>query len=244
MTNKRTGESFQTTARQAEAAGLRVPQGGEQPVQQQDSRGRRGGRFVGQEQPPARPAPGVDDTVVRESQQREIQVNRALSLAENAFDAIPQGVGAGNMAQRGIDNFAQMASFNMLPTFFAEEAIAKGDIEKFNQFAKAALVNNPRFPMGEQAIVQNLLVNPNALTANPEVEAVRFLKTVQALQQARENDRAYVEGRPAKYIDRERIGNKHDPQILPANVPIEQADQVFPPGTFFVGPDGNTYEVY
>ena len=44
-------------------------------------------------------------------------------------------------------------------------------LRTINQIAKTALVNNPRFPVAEQEIVQGLLPNPDTFFTNPQTEA-------------------------------------------------------------------------
>jgi hypothetical protein len=237
VTNRRTNESWQTSARKAQGMGL-LPSG--QGAQDSDPRVRTEGGGL----PPMRPAQGVDDSVVRQVQESDVMFNRALSFLGHAEPSVQEGTGAQSAVKRGIDALAQAISFNTLPVFFAEEGIAADQIRAFNQYARGALVNNPRGPVWEQARVDEILPNPDKITTNPEQEAVKLLQVEQHLRQAQEANRAYVEGRQPRYIERRRLGTKVDPEVLPMGVPVEQADQVFPPGTVFVGPDGNTYEVY
>ena len=51
---------------------------------------------------------------------------------------------------------------------FEETASAKQKVRTFNQFAKSALVNNPKFPVAEQAIVQRLLPDVEAVFLDPD----------------------------------------------------------------------------
>lgn len=62
-------------------------------------------------------------------------------------------------------------------SLFPETAENKATIRSFNQLAKSALVNNPRFPVAEQQIVAQMLPDPDALFTNPENE-VQKLETL------------------------------------------------------------------
>lgn len=52
-----------------------------------------------------------------------------------------------------------------------ETAKAKQTIRMFNQTAKTMLVNNPRFPVAEQQLVEKMLPDPDAMFTNPATEA-------------------------------------------------------------------------
>ena len=62
--------------------------------------------------------------------------------------------------------------------FFEDTQEARQDIRLFNQEVKRAIVNNPRFPVAEQKIVEKMLTDPNAWFKNPATAVVNFRQLI------------------------------------------------------------------
>ena len=54
---------------------------------------------------------------------------------------------------------------------YEDTSTAKQKIQMFNQHAKTAFVNNPRFPVAEQLIVKNFLIDENKIFTDPDEQA-------------------------------------------------------------------------
>jgi len=71
-------------------------------------------------------------------------------------------------------------------TIFEDTTNARQQVKTFNQIAKTALVNNPKFPVAEQEIVSKLLPDPGAFFTDPDTartdlnELKSFLKKSKA----------------------------------------------------------------
>lgn len=59
---------------------------------------------------------------------------------------------------------------------------AKQQIGLFNQKAKTGLVNNPRFPVAEQKLIDGLLVDPNKFFTDPDANKTKMLNLRNALE--------------------------------------------------------------
>lgn len=181
-------------------------------------------------------APNLSNAVIQESQQRMNAIDSALSQADRlTFDEIARGTGSASVYKRGAG--AALQIIPGMPAFFSNEIEAANMIRQFNQVTKGALVNNPRAPVAEQALIEGILPNPSAITTNPENEAIRFSSIYQMLEQTRENEIAALEGRSPATVPRRRTGFPSDPIIdLPSNVTDEQILELLPPGTYFIDP--------
>ena len=79
--------------------------------------------------------------------------------------------------------------------FFPESAENRRYLRTFAQFAKASLVNNPKFPVAEQQIVAKLLPDPDTFFKNPQSDAKGMVQLRDTLRRLRnENTKSIRSG--------------------------------------------------
>ena len=217
VTNKRTKDSYQISARSAEAAGLEIPDGdnelgepsGEQPWDTPVGRVTISGN--------------LSDTVIAKEQAAmltaDVSLMAALEVSNPDFE---EGVGAASILQRGVNSVLQAVSFNALPRVFAEETASADQLRKFNQSVRASLTTSDKGAVWDLQMVEKLLPDPDNIFKDPEGEAIKFTQTVQAVSQKRENNVAALNGRKPKQIERKKLGTENDPLIAVSMAEAEQ----------------------
>lgn len=78
-------------------------------------------------------------------------------------------------------------------SLFPDVAENRQHLRTLNQVAKTVLVNNPRFPVAEQQIVQQLLPDPDTFFANPQTEARNLANLRQILATVYEQNLASIQ---------------------------------------------------
>ena len=96
-------------------------------------------------------------------------IERVLGLSEGMAESAAAATGPRGNLGALVNSIAGFAGSNA-PIPADQIAAARQDIRLFNQIAKSAIVNNPRFPVAEQRIVQEMLPDPNTFFTNPSVE--------------------------------------------------------------------------
>lgn len=93
-------------------------------------------------------------------------------------DAARGGTGPWSNLKAAVD--AVVGGALDIESMFPDNADNRTYLRTVNQIAKTALVNNPKFPVAEQKIVQDLLPSPDDFWTNPQTEAnnVDILSTV------------------------------------------------------------------
>jgi hypothetical protein len=147
-----------------------------------------------------------------------------LISGQDVLDA----AGIANMAQRGINNMAQVASLNTLPRWFQKETDARLKVLNFNQAVRSAVVVSSKGAIWEQQKVEQMLPNPDTLMEDPVSAGIAYTRTMHWLMNQREADVALLEGRPATQIPRVPLGVEDDPIIVNSQ---EEAEE-YPPGTW------------
>lgn len=112
-------------------------------------------------------------------------IERVLGLSQGLEESAASASGPRGSLGALVNSLAGLAGRDA-PIPAPEIARARQDIRLFNQIAKTAIVNNPRFPVAEQQIVEQMLPNPSAFFANPSVEFNKVLQLqefLRALQQ-------------------------------------------------------------
>jgi hypothetical protein len=225
VTNTRTKKSYKISARKARAAGLDVPKSSDD-IEKTDG-------YVGPgwAKPIAliSPAPNLQNTIITESQRSMQEIDKGLMAGglisgQDVIDA----AGVANMAQRGINNMAQVASLNTLPRWFQTETDARLKVLNFNQAVRSAVVVSSKGAIWEQQKVEQMLPNPDSLLEDPVGAGIAYTRTMHWLMNQREADVALLEGRPAVQIPRVPLGVEDDPIIVNSQ---EEAEE-YPPGTW------------
>lgn len=108
-------------------------------------------------------------------------IERVLGLSEGLPESAAAGTGPRAALGTLVNSLAGLAGRDA-PIPADEIAAARQDMRLFNQIAKTAIVNNPRFPVAEQQIVERMLPDPNAFFANPSVEFNKVLQLQEFLR--------------------------------------------------------------
>lgn len=155
-------------------------------------------------------------------------IERVLGLSEGLEDSARTGAGPQGNLGALVNSLSGLFGRNA-PLPADEIAAARQDIRLFNQIAKTAIVNNPRFPVAEQQIVERMLPNPDAFFTNPTGEFNKVLQLQDFLRnlQSQNSQSLGVE------------------TAAPAETPTIQTQEEFdalPSGARYVNPDdGLTY---
>ena len=111
--------------------------------------------------------------------------DEAVSDEHSVFEAVNEGIGPVSAGRNFIN---QTIGAVMDGTPYAETARAKQGIRQFNQEAKTALVNNPRFPVAEQKIIQDMLPNPDRVMSDPDAARGDLVEMRSFLLNKRQNN--------------------------------------------------------
>lgn len=137
---------------------------------------------------------------------------------------------------------------------FPKTDAARTDLRLFAQEAKQALVNNPRFPVAEQQLINRMLPDPNRFLTDPDGEVQRVHQLHRFLSEKRAQNMRILE---AGQITAQQRGDLMDQNASIDRVlgmmgplsgqgqdqgvarPQSQLDyQQLPPGAQYVAPDG------
>lgn len=111
---------------------------------------------------------------------QKVEVTVLRGFADDLLGDVSLGTGALSNLKAAMDaTLGQVidATFDG-GVFFQDTQEAREDIRLFNQEVKRAIVNNPRFPVAEQEIVQKMLTDPNAWFKNPATAVVNFRQLI------------------------------------------------------------------
>lgn len=115
-------------------------------------------------------------------------IERVLGLSEGLEESAASATGPrGSLGALANSLFGLLGRDAPIPA--DEIAAARQDIRLFNQIAKTAIVNNPRFPVAEQEIVQQMLPSPSTFFANPSVEFNKVLQLQEFLRALQSENR-------------------------------------------------------
>ena len=126
-------------------------------------------------------------------------------------------------------------------TLFEETTDSRQQIRIFAQFAKAALINNPKFPVAEQKIVQELLPDPSIFFQDPDKarsDLNELKDSLEGFQTAKGKELAgkkITAKRRGELIDQiSRIG-----EILSMMESPEETEEEFEVGKIYTDSQGN-----
>lgn len=176
---------------------------------------------------------GAVSTITEEERGRltdqNASIDRVLGLSEGLEESARMAAGPGGSM---LQAFNVMAGFlgSDAPIPAPQTAEARQAIRLFNQTAKTAIVNNPRFPVAEQEVVSRMLPNESAFLANPSVEANKVLQLRDYLISVRTQNMLSLGIEPPQ---------EETADELPVIETQEQYDDL-PSGALFIE-DGETY---
>jgi len=194
-------------------------------------------------------APPAQEEQAPEAQQPAKQERLSLE------GAVEEGTGPFAAIRTGISNV--IGPF-MEGEVFKETASAKQKVRTFNQFAKTALVNNPRFPVAEQKIVQQLLPDVEAVFLDPDrartaldelKDSLNEMHDAKAKELGKEGitlkRRAELSDQMSRVNEILTLMTEEEPESLPEGVPegSEPAGQSKRGNPVFRSPDGKLFEV-
>lgn len=181
---------------------------------------------------PASPQPVTAPVLTADERGRlfnqNASIERVLGLSEGMEDSARAAAGPrGNLG--ALVNSLSGVFGRDAPLPANEIAAARQDIRLFNQIAKTAIVNNPRFPVAEQEIVQRMLPNPDAFFTNPTGEFNKMLQLQDFLRNLQSQNGQSLGLEAAPVAETPTIQTQEDFDALPS-------------GSRYVNPDdGLTY---
>lgn len=166
-------------------------------------------------QPSAVPEAQAGPTLTKKERQAILddnaEINRAKSLLSDLDPAIRSGTGPGASVAELVDKFAGFVGTRA----FADTVENRNKVRILAKELQKALVNNPRFPVAEQALVQRLLPNADAFFVNPgaEVDKLRSLaQFLDAREQANTAQLSGISAPPAQFGESVRQRTATNPQ--------------------------------
>lgn len=136
-----------------------------------------------------------------------------LAGAEDVLKAMPEGLGPLNKIKSLTTNYiGPIAPKSIEPyvTYLKTED-GKQQLRIMRQTAQLAFAKNPRFPQGELKTIDEMIEDPDAFFADPKAGMTRYATLVREVRNALERDRAMMEGRDAKVLERVPTGTSNDP---------------------------------
>ena len=121
---------------------------------------------------------GLTKTNKTALQANDIAIKRAGALLGRAKDAIKDGIGPWSAVRAGFDNLIGGLTGGALNA--EQTTVARQHLREFRQIGKAALVNNPKFPVAEQKNVDTLFPDPDTIFRNPR-SAARKIESLNEL---------------------------------------------------------------
>lgn len=137
-------------------------------------------------------------------------IDRVLGLSEGLEESAASASGPRGNIGALVNSLAGLLGRNA-PLPADEIAAARQDIRLFNQIAKTAIVNNPRFPVAEQQVVERMLPNADDFFTNPSNEFNKVLQLQQFLRDL-------------------QAGNNSSLGVAPGS-PLTTAPEIFNPST-------------
>ncbi len=180
------------------------------------------GAQPGAAETPAAPRIRVPMDMRTELLEQNAVIERILALAEGID--VSQGTGP-------MSNLAAAAGRVVGPfvpgELFPDQQAARDQLRKFNQEAKQALVNNPRFPVAEQNIVREILPDPDKFFEDPDTAVKDFARLLEFLATKRTTNEQLVAG--------QRPSAEQLPQF---DTPDDEGFKALEPGSMFIDGQG------
>jgi hypothetical protein len=174
-------------------------------------------------------AEAVRQNEVSNRAQTSLNNTPAASARPAAEGPTRVGTGPWSNVQAGLNAALGDATYHLFNKdgLFRETQANRDYLRQIAQFGKAALVNNPRFPVAEQEIVGTLLPNPDQFWANPRTEAQKIPLLRNTLnEQLRTHNEELAKGGLTK---------EHVSEIQRKKTQIEQAIRLLGPGDASLG---------
>lgn len=183
--------------------------------------------------------PSVSDEENARLRDQNAKITRVIGLLDQVRPDVQEGTGFYANAA----SLANAAASILTMEAFPETTDARNAIRTFNQLAKEALVNNPRFPVAEQQLVQRLLPDPDAIFTTPEAEFRKLSQLRDVLTR--------VQGLNAESLGQAPTPEPSDPAIgatdtgagtadTPARPTTQAEYDALPSGAVFIDPDDGT----
>lgn len=136
-----------------------------------------------------------------------------LAGADDVLKAMPESLGPISKVKSLTTNYIgpiTPKAFEPYVTYLKTED-GKQQLRIMRQTAQLAFAKNPRFPQGELKTIDEMIEDPDAFFADPRAGMTRYATLVREVRNSLERDRAMVEGRDAKVIERVPTGTQNDP---------------------------------
>ena len=136
-----------------------------------------------------------------------------LAGAEDVLKAMPQSLGPISKIKSLSTNYIgpiTPKAFEPYVTYLKTED-GKQQLRIMRQTAQLAFAKNPRFPQGELKTIDEMIEDPDKFFADPKAGMTRYATLVREVRNSLERDRAMMEGRDAKVINRVPTGTENDP---------------------------------
>jgi len=136
-----------------------------------------------------------------------------LASADDVLKAMPESLGPLSKVKSLTTNYIGPITPKAIEpyvTYLKTEA-GKQQLRIMRQTAQLAFAKNPRFPQGELKTIDEMIEDPDAFFADPKAGMTRYSTLVREVRNSLERDRAMIEGRDAKVIERVPTGSANDP---------------------------------
>lgn len=136
-----------------------------------------------------------------------------LNNIESVLTAIPEATGAWATVKGLSTNIVASVvpdSVSAPLEFFKTEAGARL-LQLFRQDIRRAQALNPRFPVGELAVIDEIIEKPKEFFANPKAAMARMQELIRVTRNNIEWEKSKLENRPPNYLNRIPTGTLNDP---------------------------------
>lgn len=136
-----------------------------------------------------------------------------LADAQDVLKAMPESLGPISKVKSLTTNYIGPITPKAIEPYvtFLKTEDGKQQLRMMRQTAQLAFAKNPRFPQGELKTIDEMIENPDAFFADPKAGMTRYAALVREVRNSLERDRAMMEGRDAKVIERVPSGTQNDP---------------------------------
>ena len=148
-----------------------------------------------------------------ESQTKIDSGEQLLRNMGSLLKAIPKGTGPEATIESVSTNYVAPfvpKSFDSLVQYLGTEQ-ARREMDLARQAIRQAFSLSSRFPIGELAIIDDIVERPGEFFANPEAAMARMQTLIRFVRNSVEWEKAKLEERPASYIEPIPTGTENDP---------------------------------
>jgi len=126
-------------------------------------------------------------------------IDRILAQGQNIADSVAQSTGIVSNGKALLDaTVGQLTSaLGGSGSLFPDTQESRQQLRMFNQQVKRAIVNNPRYPVAEQQMVQRMLPDPQSWFTNPHTALQNFQQLMHHLSQVRTQNEQQLQGNSA-----------------------------------------------